>query len=523
MSEEILKLIKDRGLLLEKAIYDLLNKFNDIAFAEDFLERLERISGQKMITSNVLGKNVEMVKNVVDDLTGERKEVVESVFVKMGLSLEVVRKSEVIEKPKIEKKERQDYKLFYADTKAKEHKLEVKDFVGHFRARYQQIQKILMQRQGLTNLTSINKISSDRKSLSIIGIVSDKRVTKNKNLIITFEDLTGKINALVKADSECFSAANELQMDDIVALRCSGNNEILFAYDVIFPDAFVPEKIRFNEDISIAFLSDIHAGSNKHLSEEFERFIEWINSNNEFAKKIKYIFIVGDNVDGVGVFPGQEAKLELTSLRDQYNLLASYLKKIPKEITVFMCPGQHDSVRVAEPQPPIDFHYGRELYEIENLVLVPNPALIKLVEGDKEFKVQMYHGGAIHPFINNIEELRLAKAHSCPARAVKHMLKRRHMAPMHGISPQIIYVPNGEVDHLVISEVPDVFCTGEVHRLDIDNYNGVLIITGSCWQAQTDFEEKVGNVPDPCKVPVFNLKSGEMKIFDFSEEGVSYD
>ena len=89
---------------------------------------------------------------------------------------------------------------------------------------------------------------------------------------------------------------------------------------------------------------------------------------------------------------------------------------------------------------------------------------------------------------------------------------------MYGVSPQIVYVPNSKRDPLVISEVPDVLCTGEVHRLDVENYNGILIITGSCWQAQTAFEEKVGNIPDPGKVPVLNLKTRELKIFDFLEK-----
>lgn len=97
------------------------------------------------------------------------------------------------------------------------------------------------------------------------------------------------------------------------------------------------------------------------------------------------------------------------------------------------------------------------------------------------------------------------------------MLKRRHLAPTHGVTPSIVYVPNPQHDPMVIQEVPDVLCTGEVHRLDIETYNGVLIITGSCWQSQTEFEERVGNVPDPCKVPLLNLKTRELKILDFTD------
>ena len=290
---------------------------------------------------------------------------------------------------------------------------------------------------------------------------------------------------------------------------------MLFVQDIFFPDAFLLERTRFEEDINIAFLSDLHCGSYRHLGKQFENFLEWINGDDASAKKIRYLFFVGDNVDGVGIFPGQEDVLEIRSMKEQYNLLASYLKRIPKHISIFMCPGQHDAVRVAEPQPIIDKRYAEALYSVENLVLVTNPCLIKLSEKDKEFKILMYHGASIHSFINEIKELRDMKAHKCPAKAVKHMLKRRHLAPVHG---EVVYIPNADLDPLVIDEVPNILCTGEVHRLDIENYNGILIMTGSCWQAQTPYEERLGNIPDPCKVPVFNLKTGELKIFDFSEE-----
>ena len=348
-------------------------------------------------------------------------------------------------------------------------------------------------------------------------MVKEKRITKNGNLIMTLEDLTGEINVLVKSDNDLYSTAEEVQPDDCIGVKASGNQDFLFAYDIYFPDSFLEEKTRFSEDISVAFISDIHCGNEKHLAENFENFLEWLNSEDEDVKKIRYLFILGDNVDGVGVFPGQENVLELKSLKEQYELLVSYLKKVPKNITCFICPGQHDASRVAEPQPLISKKYAPGLYDLGNVILVTNPCMVKLVEGDKEFKVQMYHGASIHTFINEIKELRLMKAHKTPAKAVCHMLKRRHMSPTHG-GYTGVYIPYVDNDPLVISEVPDVFCTGEVHRLDVENYHGSLIITGSCWQAQTAFEEKVGNETDPCKVPVLNLKSGALKVFDFSSE-----
>ncbi len=514
MNEAIAQLIRERGLLLERELFELLKKFSDLTSARAFLDGLEKVSGQKMITSSSLSKNVSFVHQLINVLPGEMKLLVQSTFVKMGVSFEILQET----KPLIEHTRENsltEYKIFYADTKNTK-KVDVSDFVGHFRSRYQQIQRILIHKPDLQqNLFSINKLPNFKQKASIIGIVADKRLTGNKNLILTFEDLTGRVTGLVKNNSESFSKASELQMDDIVGVKGTGSREMFYVQDIIWPDSF-KEKTKFDKDICVAFLSDIHVGSGKHLGQEFTRFLDWINSDDETARKIKYLFFVGDNIDGVGVFPGQERQLALKSMKEQYLQLAEYLKAIPSHIIMFMCPGQHDSVRVAEPQPVIDYIYGRPLYEIPNLILVSNPTTVKLIEGEKEFNVLMYHGASIHAFINEIEELRALKAHKCPAKAVKHMLKRRHLAPSHGVSASIVYVPNSRHDPLVISETPDVLCTGEVHRLDIENYNGTLIITGSCWQAQTEFEEKIGNIPDPCKVPVLNLKTRELKILDFS-------
>lgn len=511
MNPEVLKTIRERGLLLEKDIFDLLNNFDDAGIARTLLEGLERFSGQKIITKSALTKNFEYVQSLVNRLPGENKDILEKTFVKLGLSLEIRKEKEIVDSMK-----KINFQVDCFDTSVSK-KIEVSDFVGSFRSRYQQLQRILMNRPELQqNLVSINKISNNRQSLSIIGIVTEKRVTKAKNLIIRFEDLTGEISGVVKADNEeAFKKAEELQLDDIVGIRASGNRDLLFVFDIFFPDSFLATKTKFDEEICIAFLSDVHAGSTMHLGKNLEKFLEWINSDDETAGKIKYIFFTGDNVDGVGIFPSQEDSLALKSMKEQYALLASYLRKIPKHIQIFMCPGQHDAVRVAEPQPIIDNIYAPSLHELDNLVLVTNPTMVKLMENGKEFKVLMYHGASIHSLINNISELRIMKAHKTPAKAVGHMLKRRHLAPTHST---VTYIPNAAKDPLVISEVPDILATGEVHRLDIENYNGTLIITGSCWQSQTPFEEKVGNETDPCKVPVFNLHTRELKIFDFSDK-----
>ncbi len=527
MNAEVLKLIREKGVLLEKEIFDLVDGLEDTELARKLLDNLERVAGQKMITRASLNKNYEFVKQIVKEMPGGMKATIENVFVKLGINLEITKEAYEMKQTEAAKEKAKEnngenkpisdvkYKVFYAKT-TPDKKIDVQDFVGHFRARYKELQGILMQRSGMENLTSINKISGNRQTLTFIGIVADKRKTKNNNLIIKFEDMTGQINAVAKLGSECFKSADELQLDDVVAVKCSGSNEMVFIQSIIYPDSYISAKTKFDEEICVAFISDIHVGSKNFLGEEFESFVSWLGSGNELSKKIKYLFVVGDAVDGIGVFPGQERLLAIKDLKGQYNAYAEFIKRMPKSLTIFQCPGQHDASRVPEPQPILDKTYAGSLYGLDNVVLVSNPCMVKLLEGDKEFKVLMYHGASMHMFINNIEELRLIKAHRHPAKAIKHMLKRRHLAPSHGVSASVVYVPNAEEDPLVISETPDILCTGEVHRLDIERYNGTLILTGSCWQARTEFEEKVGNIPDPCKVPVYNLKTHELKILDFT-------
>jgi DNA polymerase II small subunit len=236
----------------------------------------------------------------------------------------------------------------------------------------------------------------------------------------------------------------------------------------------------------------------------------------EVLKKIKYLFLLGDSIDGVGIYPGQEKDLKIKDIKKQYEKLAEFYKKIPNHIKIIQCPGQHDAVRVAVPQPPIGEDFAKPLTEIENLYLVSNPSLIEIEGGEDRpgIKVLMYHGAGIIPFIiNEIEELRLNNSQATPARAIKHLLLRRHLAPSHG---GFVYIPNIDEDNMLIKEVPDIIVTGDLHKSDVDIYNNILLISGSCWQSATPFEEKVGNHPDPCKVPMLNLKTREIKILDFS-------
>ncbi|MBS3074562.1 metallophosphoesterase [Candidatus Pacearchaeota archaeon] len=557
MDQRILKFCLEKGVLVDSEVCQVLEKIGNLEAVKKIIESFSEGMNQKVITKSSLLKNSQQLQNAFGMVVG--KTTVEKIWISLGINIELSKERKEIgileESPAKEMiinqideaagvgeikqpsgLEAPGDKLL-SDTQSLNRvrvlavygglakKVEVDDFVKYFRTRFNGIKGILQQRQGLNNLTSINKIGLKRQELSIIGLVYDKRITKNKNMILEMEDNTGKISVLVNRNKEeLYNLAKEILLDDVIGIRGMGDKDFVFVNDIFYPDSLIEDKLKIDEDESAAFISDIHVGSKMFLKDNLLRFINWINGGlgeeeeKKEALKVKYLFIVGDTIDGVGVYPAQEKLLELPDIEEQYKELAKYLKMIRKDITIILCPGQHDAVRVAEPQPPVGRDYGAALYDLSNLILVSNPSLVEIGIGrSKEkrgFRVLMYHGASFHNIINEIDELRLGRAHDSPTKVIKYLLKRRHLSPTHSFNP---YIPHHDRDPMFIDTVPDIVATGDLHKLDIDVYNNILMIASSCWQSITPFEEKMGNHPDPCKVPVFNMKTRKMRVLDFSQ------
>jgi len=95
---------------------------------------------------------------------------------------------------------------------------------------------------------------------------------------------------------------------------------------------------------------------------------------------------------------------------------------------------------------------------------------------------------------------------------MKHMLKKRHLAPIWGernaLSPE-------ETDQMVIRNPPDIFVTGHTHSHAVEWYRGVPCIVSSTMQGQTDFMQMLGYSSMKGYLTLYNIQSRESRVIQF--------
>jgi DNA polymerase II small subunit len=517
-AKKILKFCLEKGLLLDKEALNLFSETSDTESVKLIIEKIRNSTKQNIITKSIFYENKGEINKFFLGLPQENQKGLESLKINLGLSIEISREQSLANEEKKEDLKENNVKIL-CSAPPLGRKIEVQDFVKYFRNRFIEMKKMLQNHSELDNLISINKIFGNRQGISIIGMVSDKSVTKNKNIIFEIEDFTGKIKVLINKDkAEAYEKAEEVSLDSVLGFRGSGNEEIFFANDIFFPDASLSERKKSPKEEYVLFLGDLHFGSKRFLKSSFLKFIDYLNGNFQNTpevEKIKYLFIVGDLVTGIGNYPNQEEDLEIGDLEEQFSELAILFKKIRKDIKIILSPGNHDGVRLMEPQPLFDEKYAWPLYDLENVIITPNPCLINMAakKDFSGFNVLTYHGFSFPYYANAILKLIQKKAMNCPEEIMKYLLKNRHLAPTQGSTQ---YFPSEE-DELLIKEVPDIFVSAHTHKCGVSNYNNILIFSTSCWEEMTPYQEKFGNEPDHCKVPMLNLKTRAIKILDFED------
>jgi len=373
----------------------------------------------------------------------------------------------------------------------------VKGYNALFSSRFNKLKRVISDRpesRMLKSLASIKTAKTD-DDMYVCGLVTMKNSERNITKLI-LEDPSGSFEGII-FDSELQKTADTLMSDQFVMVRIGmGKNSGFIIKDLILPDLPDQASNKSETDAYAVFLSDLHIGSKYFMEEEFTDFVSWLSSPDPVARKIRFVLIGGDIVDGVGIYPNQNKELVCQTIEEQLDKVVSLLDKIPKNVQIIIMPGNHDPGRRALPQPAIPEKYNSALWERENVVMVGNPAMISL----NGVKVLMFHGQSIDDIVKTTPGMKYDE----PTNVMKHLLKARHLSPIYGSQTPI--APEME-DLMVIEDIPDIFHVGHVHKAQLDMYKGILLVNSGSWQKQTPFQASVGMTPNPGIALMVNLKT----------------
>ncbi|MEM3786245.1 MAG: DNA-directed DNA polymerase II small subunit [Nitrososphaeria archaeon] len=489
---------------IEKIVYEFTRKGFQIE-PDAFRKLIEVFTEYREINKN------EIIKEIIKRKSGE---LTHSTFVTIKDIEEILPKKEELEG-----------KIEYEDIKADVEVIRdpgneikilegIEGFKNYFLNRYTKLLKIVNSRPSQKSFTKIDKISNNGKDVKIVGLVKEKKVVKDK-VILEVEDPTGVLKIVSKQDNQNRTPL-EVLPDQLVIVEISSIKEgLAYASRIEFPE--IPDTGFQTKapEVYALLLSDLHIGSKSFQKETFEHLLHWLqgyHGDKEIIRKLKYIIIAGDLVDGVGIYPNQEKELEETDIRKQYILVAQYIEQIPKHIQVIIIPGNHDATRQALPQPSIPKKYCEELYRMDNVKMYGDPLEIKL----HGINFLVYHGRSL----DDVFAYSPSSETSRPENAMRLLLRARHLAPVFGA--RTIIAP-AEEDSLVIDTPPDVFHAGHVHIFGYTKYRNTLIINSGTFQNQTMHQKSIGINPTPGLGAIVNLNTLEVFEKDFNKITIQHN
>ncbi|MDO5853426.1 MAG: DNA-directed DNA polymerase II small subunit [Thermoplasmata archaeon] len=381
----------------------------------------------------------------------------------------------------------------------------INDFAQYFRARFFTLKRLIEKRPDFGRGMDISRAKTLDRDVRIVGIVYEKNTTKNGHTMLTLEDDTDTVKVLINKESPLSSET--FVNDEVIGVlgKPTRNHDMLVPDKIFRPD--IPRNHTWEPSDTpskVAFLSDVHVGSNTFLKSDWDRMIAWLKANS-VKEDINYLVFPGDVVDGIGVFPDQDKELSINDIDAQYAELAEYLKDIPDHIKMVIHPGNHDAARLAEPQPALNQRFTKGFDS--NILMVGNPIYMQ-IEGRN---VLSYHGKSMDDWIAAVQGL----TYENPLTVMREMCVRRHLAPIYGqrnaLAPE-------KKDYMAMEIVPDIFVSGHVHGAGQDIYNGVRLINASTWQSQTEYQRQHNFNPDPSIMPVVELGSGRIHMHSFRKE-----
>ena len=260
-----------------------------------------------------------------------------------------------------------------------------------FKSRYEKLHKIISQRpeaKKLKPVTGLKGIKKPNTEMYVCGLVLEKNIGKDR-ATFKLDDFAGISDDISVYDEKIIEKVSLLLDDQMIMVEVieskKGN---LVAKDVIVPGVISSPENRSKTDTYAAFVSDLHIGSKFFMESEFTEFVDWLSSPDPKARKVRFLIIGGDLLDGVGIYKDQNKELVCQTIEEQLEKAYEILCHVPKHIQIFISPGNHDPGRRALPQPAIPKKYHAKIWERPNITMVGNPSMIAL----NSVKVLIYHG-----------------------------------------------------------------------------------------------------------------------------------
>ncbi|NMA44616.1 MAG: hypothetical protein GX950_02285 [Candidatus Diapherotrites archaeon] len=495
-TQEVLTCAENLGLILSKESIELISK------EDNWKEILEEFSAEGTFLIEPLALEKKLARTKLAQVVPEKVEVVKKSFV--ALASERTPNFRVVEEYDV------TGKSLSSGT--------VDDFLRLFRSKFELLSSMLKQRHNLAPIPIKElKTRPKNESVDIIGIVNRKWVTKKGHIAYEVEDMEAKCIVLVmERDKEIMKKAERILEDNVVGVKgAKVGDDFIIIKEVYWPDLPIRPAKLLDEEIYSCGISDLHIGSKLCYEKQLQGFFDYLNGKNlspkqqERVGKIQYLFVNGDNVAGIGIYPGQLDDLVIKDIYAQYERFEDFMLQVPDYIQVFICPGQHDAVRRAEPQPGIDKEFVPRLSKLKNFHFISSPSWVE-TEGLKNL---VYHGPSVHDLISSVSFLDMSK----PQDGMVELLKKRDLMPKYGGKNP--YVPEKK-DYMVIKEEPDIVWFGDMHCNGYTTYRGTTIINTGTWEGQTDFQKKLGHTPTPCAIPIINLKNRNLIEVQFLREAI---
>ncbi len=384
----------------------------------------------------------------------------------------------------------------------------IEEFRHYFQSRYYSLRKVLERRR--VNFIPISEAASvkDGEEAYLVAMVQGRQERKN-SVAIEVDDPSGVLTVIVpKKNQQLFEQAGDLLQDVVVGLKVMRAGDLYVLRELLYPDVedMSHKTLPTMPEAYVCLISDLHVGSRHFRKDFFEKFLDWLSRGRDgVVKRISHIVVDGDLVDGVGVYPGQENDLLVKNVEDQLRQAADLLAEIPERIEIVFSPGNHEPVRKALPQPPLQPRYRDIINVRRKVTLVSNPSTLVF----DSRKVLVYHGQGLDELVQSLPEVSYSNLNETAPKVIASMLRFRHLAPVYGENTQLM--PTRE-DRLVISEQPNLLQTGHIHVTVNTSHRGVLLVNAGAWQDQTSYQKSMGLEPMVGYAALLNLSTMTVQL-----------